>query len=120
MSLNTSLYEKEHEAHYRDLRREAEKERMLAHLPRYRRSRSRAAVGKLGVLLLKLGAGLKRFEQAYPEMEQGSVVSARKEPFQDFRLHLTSSALRIETRRTREETDALRSSGARTPGPELV
>jgi hypothetical protein len=87
MSLNTSLYEKEHEEHYRDLRREAEKERVLAHLPRYRGRRSRAAARMLGVLL-KLGAGLKRFEQAYPEMEPGDVVSARKEPFQDFRLHL--------------------------------
>jgi hypothetical protein len=64
MSLNTYLYEKEHEAHYQDLRRGAEKERMLAHLPRYRRSRSRYVAGQLGVLLLKLGAGLKRFEQA--------------------------------------------------------
>ncbi len=44
--------------------------------------------GSWGGLLLKLGARLKRFEQAYPEMEPGDVVSARKEPFQDFRLHL--------------------------------
>ncbi len=88
MNLNMYLYEKAREAHYQDLRREAEKERRLSQLPRHRRSRSRSAAGKLGVLLLKLGAGLKRFEQAYPEMEPGDVVSARKEPFQDSRLHL--------------------------------
>jgi hypothetical protein len=71
------LYEKAREAHVQDLRREAEKERLLSHLPRHRRNRCRHAAGKLGVLLLKLGAGLKRFEQAYPELEPGDVVSAR-------------------------------------------
>ncbi len=58
------LYEKAREAHSQDLRREAEKERLLSHLPQYRRSRSRRAAGKLGVLLLKLGARLKQFEQS--------------------------------------------------------
>ena len=88
MGFNMDFYEKAYEAHSRDLLREAEKERRLSQLPRHRRSRSRYAAGKLGVLLLKLGARLKRFEQSYSEMEAGSVVSARKEPFQDFRLHL--------------------------------
>jgi hypothetical protein len=88
MSFNPYLYEKLREAYYQELQRKAEKERRLSHLPRHRRSRSRSSAGKLGVLLLKLGARLKQFEQAYPEMEQGSVVSARKEPFQDFQLHL--------------------------------
>ena len=69
MSLNTYLYEKEHEAHYRDLRREAEKEQLLSHLPRHRPKRSRYAAGKLGVLLLKLGARLKQFEQSNAEVE---------------------------------------------------
>jgi hypothetical protein len=80
MGANMYLYEKVCEAHSQDLRREAEKERLLSHLPGYRRSLSRSAAGKLGVLLLKLGARLKQFEQSYAEVEAGSVVSARKEP----------------------------------------
>jgi len=58
------LYEKAREVHYQDLRREAEKERLLAQLPRHRRSPGRYTAGKLGVLLLKLGARLKQFEQS--------------------------------------------------------
>ncbi len=54
MGFNLYLYEKAWEAHYQDLLRNAEKERRLARLPRPHRSRSRHAVGKLGVLLLKL------------------------------------------------------------------
>ena len=88
MGPNMYLYEKAHEAHDQDLRREAEKERLLSHLPRHRRNRSRHAAGKLGVLLLKLGARLKQFEQSYAEMEPGDVMSARKEPAQDEKLHL--------------------------------
>jgi len=86
------LYEKEREAHSQDLRREAQKERMLSHLPRHHRNRSRYAAGKLGVLLLKLGARLKQYEQADAEMEAGSMVSIRKEPFQDFGLHLSEQS----------------------------
>ena len=56
------LYEKAREAYYHDLRRQMEERRLLAHLPR-RRSMSRRAAGKLGVLLLKLGTWLKQFEQ---------------------------------------------------------
>jgi hypothetical protein len=48
--------------------------------------------GSLGVLLLKLGARLKQFEQSDAEMEAGTVVSARKEPFQDFGLHLSEQS----------------------------
>jgi hypothetical protein len=59
------LYEKAYEAHYQEIRREAEKRRLLARLPRHRRSMSRLAVSKLGVLLLKLGARLKQFEQSH-------------------------------------------------------
>ena len=63
------LYEKAREAHYQDLLREAEKRRLLAQLPRHRRSRSRHAAGKLGVLLLKLGTRLKQFEQSPTALE---------------------------------------------------
>ncbi len=62
MGPNMYLYEKAREVHYQDLLREAEKERLLAQLPRHRRSISRYAAGKLGVLLLKLGTRLKQFE----------------------------------------------------------
>ena len=62
--MNSKMYldEKVWKAHYQDLLREAEKERLLAQLPRHRRSISRYAAGKLGVLLLKLGTRLKQFE----------------------------------------------------------
>ena len=62
--MNSKMYldEKVWKAHYQDLLREAEKEQLLAQLPRHRRSISRHAAGKLGVLLLKLGARLKQFE----------------------------------------------------------
>jgi hypothetical protein len=63
------LYEKAREVHYQDLLREAEKERLLAQLPRHRRSMSRRAAGKLGVLLLKLGTRLKQFEQSPTVLE---------------------------------------------------
>jgi hypothetical protein len=63
------LYEKAREVHYQDLLREAEKERLLAQLPRYRRSMIKRTAGKLGVLLLKLGARLKQFEQSPTVLE---------------------------------------------------
>ena len=62
MGPNTYLYHKAYEAHSQDLLREAEKERLLAQLPRHRWSMIKRAAGKLGVLLLKLGAWLKQFE----------------------------------------------------------
>ena len=62
MGPNMYLYEKAREAYYHDLRRQQEERRLLAQLPG-RRSISRRAAGKLGVLLLKLGAWLKQFEQ---------------------------------------------------------
>jgi hypothetical protein len=64
MGPNMYLYEKAREVHYQDLRREAEKERLLAQLPQHRRSLSRYTAGKLGVLLLKLGTRLKQFEHS--------------------------------------------------------
>jgi hypothetical protein len=64
MNSNVYLYEKVRQAHSQDLLREAEKRRLLAQLPRHRRSISRHAAGKLGVLLLKLGTRLKQFEQS--------------------------------------------------------
>jgi hypothetical protein len=63
------LYQKAHEVHYQDLLREAEKERLLAQLPRHRWSMIKRIAGKLGVLLLKLGARLKQFEQSPTYLE---------------------------------------------------
>ena len=63
------LDEKVRQAHYQDLLREAEKERLLAQLPRHRRSISRYVAGKLGVLLLKLGTRLKQFELTHTTLE---------------------------------------------------
>jgi len=54
MGPNMYLYEKAREAHYQELRRETEKRRRLSRLPRHRQSTNRLAVGKLGMLLLKL------------------------------------------------------------------
>ena len=64
MGPNMYLYEKAREVHYQDLLREAEKERLLAQLPQHRWSMIKRTVGKLGVLLLKLGARLKQYEQS--------------------------------------------------------
>ena len=64
------LYEKAREEQYHDLQREMAKNRRLAHRPRSRLSRSRRVAGKLGVLLLKLGARLKQFEQAQIVLEK--------------------------------------------------
>ena len=64
MNAKVYLDEKVRQAHSQDLLREAEKRRLLAQLPRHRRSRSRHVAGKLGVLLLKLGTRLKQFEQS--------------------------------------------------------
>jgi hypothetical protein len=68
MAINMYLYEKAREVHSQDLLREAEKERLLAQLPRQRPSRYVA--GKLGVLLLKLGSWLKQFEQSQTALEE--------------------------------------------------
>jgi len=64
------LYEKASEAHSYDLQREMAEQQRLKPLPRHRLSRSRRVAGKLGVLLLKLGTQLKRFEQAQTVREQ--------------------------------------------------
>ena len=69
MSSKIYLDEKVRKAHYQDLLHEAEKERLLAQLPRHRRSISRYAAGKLGVLLLKLGTRLKEFELTQTTLE---------------------------------------------------
>ncbi len=63
------LYEKAREVHYQDLRRQADKERLLEQLPRHRRSMIQRAAGKLDMLLLKLGARLKQFEQSPTVLE---------------------------------------------------
>ena len=62
------LYEKAREAHCQDLRREAEKSRLLAQLPGPRRRMSRHLAGKLSRMLLKLGAWLQRFEHSQPTL----------------------------------------------------
>lgn len=69
--MNSKVYldEKVRQAHYQQLLREAEKERLLAQLPRRRRNISGYIAGKLGVLLLKLGTRLKQFELAHTMLE---------------------------------------------------
>jgi hypothetical protein len=69
--MNSKVYldEKVRQAHYQNLLREAEKRRLLAQLPRHRRSISRRTAGKLGVLLLKLGTRLKQFEHSPTALE---------------------------------------------------
>jgi hypothetical protein len=64
--MNSKLYldEKLRQTRYHELLREAEKERLLAQLPRQRWSTINRAAGKLGVLLLKLGSRLKQFEHS--------------------------------------------------------
>ncbi len=66
MGPNFYLIEKAYEVHRQELQREAERERLLAQLPRHRESVSRHVAGKLGVLLLWLGARLRQFEQKSP------------------------------------------------------
>ena len=68
MGLNFYLLEKAYEAHRQDLLREAERERLLAQLPRHRGRVSRHAAGKLGALLLWLGARLEQIEQKSPSI----------------------------------------------------
>ncbi len=69
MSSKICLDEKVRKAQYQNLLHGAEKERLLAQLPRHRRSISRYAAGKLGVLLLKLGTRLKEFELTHTTLE---------------------------------------------------
>jgi len=64
MGPHVYLYGKTREAHSQDLRGQAEKERLLRRLFRHCRSIIRRAAGKVGVLLLKLGARPKQFEQS--------------------------------------------------------
>ena len=63
------LYEKAREVHCQDLLRQAEKERLLKQLPRRHRNMFKHAAGKLGILLLKLGARLKQIEQSLSVLE---------------------------------------------------
>jgi hypothetical protein len=68
MGTNFYLLEKASEAHRQELLREAERERLLAQLPSQRGRVSRYVAGKLGALLLWLGAKLRQFEQKSPTM----------------------------------------------------
>jgi hypothetical protein len=70
MSPNIYLMEKMYEAHRQELLLEAERERLLAQLPRHRLSLSRHVAGKLGMLLIWLGARLRQFEQKSPTFLQ--------------------------------------------------
>jgi hypothetical protein len=63
------LYEKALEVHSQELLRQAEQERLLKQLPRHHRSMIKLAAGKLGILLLKLGARLKQIEQSSTLLE---------------------------------------------------
>jgi hypothetical protein len=63
MGYNMYLYDKAREEHYQELRRQMEQRQLLTRQHRRRRM-SRRAAGVLGVLLLKLGAGLKQFEHS--------------------------------------------------------
>ena len=58
------LDEKVRQAHYQELLREAEKQRLLAQLPHHRSNTIKRFAGSMGVLLLKLGTRLKEFEQS--------------------------------------------------------
>ncbi len=69
MDSKVYLDRKVQQAHYQNLLREAEKRRLLAQLPRHRRNIITYSVGKLGVMLLKLGTRLKQFELAHPMLE---------------------------------------------------
>ena len=68
MGYNFYMIEKQYEAHRQELLREAEKERLLAQLPHHRWRVSRYTAGKLGALLLWLGAKLRQFEQQSPTL----------------------------------------------------
>ena len=60
---NYYLQEKLIQAHHEELLRQAEQQRLLAHLPGYRESLARHLTGKLGILLVALGTRLQRLEQ---------------------------------------------------------
>jgi len=70
MDPNIYLIDKMCKAHSQELLRRAERERLLAQLPRHRQSLSRYVAGKLGVVLLWLGARLRQFEQKSPSILQ--------------------------------------------------
>jgi hypothetical protein len=63
---NYYLQKKVLQAHREELLRQAEQQRLLAHLPRDLQSLARQLAGKLGVLLVALGTNLQRLE---PERE---------------------------------------------------
>ena len=61
MDPNMYLYEKLVSAHHEELRREVERSRMLAGLPRRRAGQH--ALASFGILLVKAGMWLKQLEQ---------------------------------------------------------
>lgn len=62
MDARMYLYEKMREAHAQDLLREAEKEHLLAQLPK-QPGPGRHIAAQLGIVLLRLGTWLKQLEQ---------------------------------------------------------
>jgi len=63
MCNNFYLQDKRVEEHLQDLQREANQQRIVADLPRHRRSVGKYIVSRLGTQLVALGTWLERVEQ---------------------------------------------------------
>ena len=63
MCNNFYLQDKRVEEHLQDLQREANQQRIVADLPRHRRSLGEHIVSRLGTRLVALGTWLERVEQ---------------------------------------------------------
>ncbi len=63
MCNNFYLQDKRVEEHLQDLQREANQQRIVADLPRHRRSVGKHIVSRLGTQLVALGTWLERVEQ---------------------------------------------------------
>ncbi len=63
MCNNFYLQDKRVEEHLQDLQREANQQRIVADLPRHRRSVGKHIVSRLGTQLMALGTWLERVEQ---------------------------------------------------------
>lgn len=60
---NNNLYEKAIHEHHRDLQREMEQLRLLAHLQQPRQSWRRHIAQRVGIFFIKLGMKLKQLAQ---------------------------------------------------------
>ena len=63
MCNNFYLQDKRVEEHLQDLQREANQQRIVADLPRHRRSVGKHIISRLGTQLVALGTWLERVEQ---------------------------------------------------------